>query len=562
MPQWYISLDGQQQGPVSVEQVAELVLGGRLLLTDHVWREGMGDWSQLQYVEELMGYIRRLSRPSRRPAGPTPVSRPPAPQSYGQPGSQFPASQPRYSQRPAPQQSQPPQPVQSQRPEARQSFQPQSLQGYRSQPVKSQRPQAMQSAAGDKLDSYDSQSLARLASSPSIPPVAPAAVAAAAPPQAAVSQRPPRIDPEAEAVIRTPSVRPPHRVSERPAGAAEPRTSVPPARPPARASRTSLLLALASGIIIVGLAAASAVFILKPVKPAEPPAAGVAAAANPQPAEPPPTQEPAVQEQQGEEADESGEGDTPAEAEGEGEAPAEAEGEAHTFVFELDEQPDETEEVKGKAGPGASAAKGRARPRRTRFKKAKPAGKATATAGKSAPAAAETKPADTGKPETAGDDDPFAEPIKSGKSAPAEKPAETAAEKKKPPAPDPNRSIDDLLDEAITDKAKSKPAKPATTSASTSAEKPASVALPAEPSRAQILSAIRAVLPSAKACGRGAGGTAQSRITVAGSTGRAVDVKVSGVDAAVGNCIANALRKARFPKFSKPTFNVSYPIRL
>jgi hypothetical protein len=70
------------------------------------------------------------------------------------------------------------------------------------------------------------------------------------------------------------------------------------------------------------------------------------------------------------------------------------------------------------------------------------------------------------------------------------------------------------------------------------------------------------VLPAAKACGQGAGGTAQSQITVAGATGQTTDVKVAGVDEAVGSCIADALRRARFPRFSRPTFNISYPIRL
>jgi hypothetical protein len=335
------------------------------------------------------------------------------------------------------------------------------------------------------------------------------------------------------------------------------RTSDPAAAQPARgASRTVTLLAVLAGLLMIGLAGALAFFILRPGQPAAaPPVPAQPVAEQPAAASPPPSEQPVP---------------APAEEEPTEEEPIEAEpgavqdqpdDQSQTFVFELGDAQEEGET--GATTPAAASK--RARAVRRRIKKSKPAGKKAAVAEKTAtPAgggddllAAVTQP-DGEKTQTAkSDDDPFAEPIGGKKSEPAEPSAEAAPEpeKAKPPPPDPNRSIDDLLNSAISDK-KKKAAKPP------AAEKPATAALPAEPSRAQILSGIRGVLPSAKACGQGKGGTAQARITVSGNTGRVSNVTVTGVDTAVGNCISNALRRARFPKFSKPTFNISYPISL
>ncbi len=48
MEQWYFTKDGQQEGPVTPEQINALAKAGQLdPATTHVWREGMADWKTL-----------------------------------------------------------------------------------------------------------------------------------------------------------------------------------------------------------------------------------------------------------------------------------------------------------------------------------------------------------------------------------------------------------------------------------------------------------------------------------------------------------------------------------
>ena len=56
-------------------------------------------------------------------------------------------------------------------------------------------------------------------------------------------------------------------------------------------------------------------------------------------------------------------------------------------------------------------------------------------------------------------------------------------------------------------------------------------------------------------------GTAEVSITVAGPTGRVTTATVTGITGNVGSCIARAVRGARFPHFTKPTFSIKYPYR-
>ncbi len=121
----------------------------------------------------------------------------------------------------------------------------------------------------------------------------------------------------------------------------------------------------------------------------------------------------------------------------------------------------------------------------------------------------------------------------------------------KQPAKD--RSIDDLLDGAVDKKAKA---------AAAAAVAPAEN-LPESPSRDEVRDAMRGVEESVKACAEGQDGlgTAEVQIQVA-STGRVMSATVSGVQGPAGSCIARAVRSAKFPRFSKPTFAVKYPYRL
>lgn len=42
--QWYVTMQGQQVGPVSPQQIREMAASGQLQPTDTVWKEGMAQW--------------------------------------------------------------------------------------------------------------------------------------------------------------------------------------------------------------------------------------------------------------------------------------------------------------------------------------------------------------------------------------------------------------------------------------------------------------------------------------------------------------------------------------
>jgi predicted Zn finger-like uncharacterized protein len=161
-------------------------------------------------------------------------------------------------------------------------------------------------------------------------------------------------------------------------------------------------------------------------------------------------------------------------------------------------------------------------------------------------------------------------------TAPAPTPAPEAAKPSNGPATDidqllaakpakqpaKSRSIDDLLDGAAVDK--SPAPKPA---AATAAAVPAAAAedsdLPDSPSRDEILAAMRGVEAAVRACAEGqqVQGTAEVQLTITGNNGRVTTANVGGITGTVGSCIARAVRNAKFPRFTKPTFSVKYPYR-
>jgi len=53
-------------------------------------------------------------------------------------------------------------------------------------------------------------------------------------------------------------------------------------------------------------------------------------------------------------------------------------------------------------------------------------------------------------------------------------------------------------------------------------------------------------------------------VSVAGATGRVSNVTVSGAfqGTPVGTCVARAARSARFPRFSRASFSVTFPYAL
>ncbi len=117
-------------------------------------------------------------------------------------------------------------------------------------------------------------------------------------------------------------------------------------------------------------------------------------------------------------------------------------------------------------------------------------------------------------------------------------------------------SIDDLLAGALGGSAKKK----TTTRSSAPSAAPKS-SLPPRPSREQVKSALRGVQSAVSACAKGKGGVAIADIVVANS-GRVKSVRVSQAQGPVASCIARAVRRARFPKFSESSFSVKFPFRL
>lgn len=256
---------------------------------------------------------------------------------------------------------------------------------------------------------------------------------------------------------------------------------------------------------------------------------------------------------------------TPTLAAAEAEAPAEEEAQATTEPEEgsdeesasADEEPaaddsaeaeapeEEVTAAKPAAGPSAKARAAARRRRLAATRKARAEKAEVATAEpkeeeplfKDEPKAEEEKPAAAPEPK---EESPSIDDLIAGTSS-------------KPSAPAKSRSIDDLLDNAVDESA------PA---AKKAAPAPASN-LPAQPSRDDVLSAMRSVTPAVQRCGsqNGQTGVAKVKITVAGS-GKVSDTSASGVTGPAVGCIEQAVKKAKFPAFSKPSFTVNFPFRL
>ncbi len=126
-------------------------------------------------------------------------------------------------------------------------------------------------------------------------------------------------------------------------------------------------------------------------------------------------------------------------------------------------------------------------------------------------------------------------------SAPVSRPTEKSRAPQKSKA-----SIDDLLNSAVG-----------------GGKQPAAAKnLPMQPSRDQVLAALRKVSSRVRACARGSSGKAVAAISVAGSTGKVTSANVKGVNPEVGRCMSRAIKGARFPRFTKSSFGINYPFRL
>lgn len=102
MADWYYFQGGNQQGPVSDDQLRGMVSSGQLSTGDSVWKQGMANWAPISSVPELMpqggggggygapapgpgpgpgpapqeyqDYDRGYDRPARGPSGPSSIS--------------------------------------------------------------------------------------------------------------------------------------------------------------------------------------------------------------------------------------------------------------------------------------------------------------------------------------------------------------------------------------------------------------------------------------------------------------------------------------------------------
>jgi predicted Zn finger-like uncharacterized protein len=141
----------------------------------------------------------------------------------------------------------------------------------------------------------------------------------------------------------------------------------------------------------------------------------------------------------------------------------------------------------------------------------------------------------------------------SDRTAESPAPGASAPEKKEAPSrPSGPKSIDELLDGALSGPAAGK-TKPAESAPSNLAD---------TPSRDQVISAMGSVKGAVSSCAQGQGGVAMVTVSVAGETGRVTNAQVSGVTGPAGSCVAQAVRKAQFPKFKNKVFKVQYPFKL
>jgi hypothetical protein len=150
---------------------------------------------------------------------------------------------------------------------------------------------------------------------------------------------------------------------------------------------------------------------------------------------------------------------------------------------------------------------------------------------------------------------PSAEPSRAPSAAedpaPA-KPAEAATTLAKT-EPAPSRSVDALLDEALSGSG----ARPAASAASAGE-------LPEAPSRDEVTQAMAVLLPAIRGCAMGQTGLATAGIVVRGD-GRVASVELSGAPfegTASGRCMEGVLRRARFSRFRQPTFRVRFPFSI
>ena len=94
--------------------------------------------------------------------------------------------------------------------------------------------------------------------------------------------------------------------------------------------------------------------------------------------------------------------------------------------------------------------------------------------------------------------------------------------------------------------------------------RPASVgAEPSQPTRAQVIAAMRALVDPVNACSDGTHGLVTARFSFRGDTGASDSVTTTcAMSRAVCDCVLEAIRGAHLPPFETESFSVTYPFRL
>lgn len=69
---WYYAHNHQQQGPVSIHVLRQMLAAGQLQPTDLVWTQGMPDWKEARAVPDLVPPIQPEPPPSAGPIPPPP----------------------------------------------------------------------------------------------------------------------------------------------------------------------------------------------------------------------------------------------------------------------------------------------------------------------------------------------------------------------------------------------------------------------------------------------------------------------------------------------------------
>jgi hypothetical protein len=126
------------------------------------------------------------------------------------------------------------------------------------------------------------------------------------------------------------------------------------------------------------------------------------------------------------------------------------------------------------------------------------------------------------------------------------------------PATPAGRNMDTLLDEALSEPARKAELRQQREAAETTA------ALPLTPSREDVEAAVAVLTPAIRGCAMGQSGLATADIVVR-PDGTVAGVHVTGAPfagAASGRCMEGVVRRARFPRFRKPSLRIQYPFSI